>query len=46
MTTSTFMHRGRGIAMDEKTPLFEYEVFALDKAKFVDVDDLSRKRGL
>ena len=45
MTTSTFMHRGRGIAMDEKAPLFEYEIFAVHKAKFGDVDDLPRKRG-
>jgi hypothetical protein len=39
------MHRGRGIAMDEKAPLLEYEMFTVRKAKFVDVDDSSRKHG-
>ena len=30
--------------MDKKVPLFEYEVFAVHKAKSVDIDDLPRKR--
>ena len=31
--------------MNKKTPLFEYEIFAVHKAKSVDVDYLPRKRS-
>jgi hypothetical protein len=39
------MPRERGIAMNKKTPLFEYEIFAVHKAKARNVDDLAKKRG-
>jgi hypothetical protein len=31
--------------MNEKASLLEYEIFTVHKAKFVDVEDSSRKRG-
>jgi hypothetical protein len=45
MITSTVCPRGKGIAMNKKTPLFEYEVFPVHKARSVGIDDLPKKHG-
>jgi hypothetical protein len=44
ITYTTCLHE-KGIAMNKKTPLFEYEVFAVRKAKSVSIDDFSKKHG-